>query len=57
MKKYLVEFTHLNGNKEVIEFITDRLDWTIDQYCRHRAISKHQVIEEGVADTKKMLLG
>lgn len=57
MKKYLVEFTHLNGNKEVIEFITDRLEWTIEQYCRHRAISNHQVIEEGVADTKKMLLG
>lgn len=57
MKKYLVEFTHLNGNTEVIEFITDRLDWTVEQYCRHRAISKHQVIEEGVADTKKMLLG
>lgn len=57
MKKYLIEFTHLDGKIEVIEFITDRLEWTIDQYCRHRAISNHQVIEEGVADTKKMLLG
>jgi hypothetical protein len=57
MKKYLVEFTHLNGTVETVEFLTDRLDWTVEQYCRNRAISKHQVIEEGVADTRKMLLG
>ena len=57
MKKYLVEFTHINGKVETVEFITDRLDWTIEQYCRHRAISTHQVINEGIADTKKMLLG
>lgn len=57
MKKYLVEFTHLNGTVETVEFITDRLDWTIEQYSRHRAISNFQVINEGTADTKKMLLG
>lgn len=57
MKKYVVEFTHLNGEKETVEFITDRLEWTIDQYCRNKAISNHEVINEGSVDTKKMLLG
>jgi len=57
MKKYLVEFTHLNGEKETVEFITDKLEWSVDQYCRNRAISNHQVINEGSVDTKKMLLG
>ena len=57
MKKYIVEFTHINGKVETVEFITDRLDWTIEQYSRHRAIANHQVINEGTADTKKMLLG
>ena len=40
MKKYLVEFTHLDGTVETVEFITDRLHWTIDQYCRNRSISR-----------------
>ena len=57
MKKYIVEFKHLNGEKEVVEFLTDRIEWSIDQYYRNRAISSHQVLEEGTADTKKMLLG
>lgn len=57
MKKYLVEFTHIDGKVETLEFLTDRLDWTIEQYCRNRAISNFQVLQEGVADTKKMLLG
>lgn len=57
MKKYLVEFTHLDGNTETVEFLTDKLDWTVDQYCRNRSIAKHRVIEEGSVNTKKMLLG
>ena len=57
MKKYIVEFTHIDGKVETVEFITDRLDWTVEQYCRNRAISNHQVINEGSVDTKKMLLG
>lgn len=57
MKKYLVEFTHIDGKVETLEFLTDRLDWTIEQYCRNRAVSTYQVLQEGVADTKKMLLG
>ena len=57
MKKYIVEFTHIDGKVETVEFITDRLDWTVEQYCRNRAVTNHQVINEGSVDTKKMLLG
>ena len=58
MKKYLVEFTYGNGEKETVEFVTDRLDWSIDQWSRHRHIIKHKVLEEGSSsDSKRMLFG
>lgn len=57
MKKYIVEFTYLDGKKEEVEFITDRIDWTIDQYRRNRMIANSQVLEEGSSKSKKMLLG
>ena len=57
MKKYIVEFTYLDGTKEEIEFITDKLDYTIAQYRRNRMIASSQVLEEGSVNNKKMLLG
>lgn len=57
MKKYIVEFTMTDGSKEEVEFITDRLEWTIDQWCRNRSVSNHQVLNEGTIDRKQMLLG
>lgn len=57
MKKYLVEFTHINGTTEVIEFSTDRLEWTIQQYYRNRAIATHQILEEKSSASKQMLFG
>ena len=57
MKKYLIEFTHANGNKEVVELTTDRLEWSIEQWCRNRRIIDHKVIEEGSSNPKRMLLG
>lgn len=58
MKKYLVEFTHGDGKKETVEFITDRIEWSIDQWCRNRYILNHKVIEEGSSsDNKRMLFG
>lgn len=57
MKKYLVEFTHIDGNKEIMEFSTDRLEWTIQQYYRNRAIASHQILEEKSKDNKQMLFG
>lgn len=58
MKKYLVEFTHGDGKKETVEFITDRIEWSIDQWCRNRYILDHKVIEEGSSsDNKRMLFG
>ncbi len=39
MKKYLVEFKHLDGTVEQMEFTTDKIDWTIEQYGRNRQIA------------------
>ena len=57
MKKYIVEFTYLDGTKEEVEFLTDRIDWQIAQYRRNRMIANSQVLEEGSTNSKKMLLG
>lgn len=57
MKKYLVEFTYLDGTKEEVEFKTDRLEWSITQYCRNRMITGHKVIQENVNNNKQMLFG
>ena len=57
MKKYIVEFTYLDGTKEEVEFLTDRIDWTVAQYRRNRMIASSQVLEEGLTNSKKMLLG
>lgn len=57
MKKYIVEFTYLDGTKEEVEFITDKIDWQIAQYRRNRMIANSQVLEEGSTNSKKMLLG
>lgn len=56
-KKYLVEFTHLNGKKEEVEFETDRIDWTIEQWVRNRAVSDHRIISENSSNNKQMLFG
>jgi len=57
MKKYLIEFTYTNGEIERVELETDRLKWTIDQYCRNRSILNHKVITEGNSNSKQMLFG
>ena len=46
MKRYIVEFTHLDGNKEEVELVTDRIQWSIDQWSRHRAVASHKIIKE-----------
>lgn len=57
MKKYLIEFTYANGEKEEVELTTDRLEWSIQQWCRNRAVSDHRVVSEGSNNHKQMLLG
>jgi len=57
MKTYLIEFTHLDGKVEEVELTTDRLEWSIDQWCRNRAIASHKVISEGSNNPKQMLFG
>lgn len=57
MKKYIVEFTYLDGTKEKVEFLTDRIDWTVEQYIRNREIAASEVVNENSANSKKMLFG
>lgn len=57
MKKYLVEFTMIDGAKEEVTLTTDRLQWSIDQWMRNRKVSNYEILEEGSLNTKQMLLG
>lgn len=57
MKKYTVEFTMIDGSKEEVTFTTDRLEWSIEQWMRNRAVSSHEILEEGSSNSKQMLLG
>lgn len=57
MKTYLIEFTHSNGEIEEVELTTDRLEWTINQWCRNRSVISHRVISEGSSNSKQMLFG
>ena len=57
MKKYLIEFTFTDGTKEEVELTTDRLEWSIQQWCRNRAVTGHEIISEGGSNSKSMLLG
>ena len=56
-KKYIVEFTEQNGEPYEFEFITDDIEFSIDQYSRHRVIVSHKIINEGAGDRKQMLFG
>ena len=57
MKTYLIEFTHADGNVEEVELTTDRLEWSIEQWSRNRAIVNHKVISESSNNSKQMLFG
>lgn len=57
MKKYIIEFTHASGEKEIVELTTDRLEWSIEQWKRNRKVIDHQVLEEGSSNSKQMLFG
>lgn len=57
MKKYVIEFTMLDGSKQEVEFTTNNIDLLIEQWSRNRPISGHEILKEGAADTKQILLG
>ena len=46
MKKYTILFEHIDGSTEEVELITDRIEWSIDQWKRNRAIINHRIIKE-----------
>lgn len=56
-KKYIVEFTYNNGEKETVTFETDKIEWTIDQWCRNRSVTNTQILEESTISNKQMLFG
>tara|TARA_R100000734_G_C3206982_1_gene23620 strand:+ start:159 stop:332 length:174 start_codon:yes stop_codon:yes gene_type:complete len=57
MKKYIVEFTHADGTIEEVELTTDRIQWSIEQWSRNRAVTDYKIISEGSSRSKKMLFG
>jgi len=57
MKKYIIEFTMTDGSIEEVELTTDRLEWSIQQWCRNRNVSGHQIISEVSSNNKQMLFG
>ena len=57
MKHYIVEFTHSDGTKEEVEFTSDRIEWSIQQWKRNRSVIKHKVLSEGTNNPKQMLFG
>jgi len=57
MRKYIVEFTMTDGSIEEVEFTTDRLEWSIEQWMRNRAVANHKIISEGNNNSKQMLFG
>ena len=57
-KKYVVEFQMANNSTEVVEFITDNVEWSIEQWSRNRVVTGHVILEESsTSSAKKMLLG
>lgn len=57
-KKLTIEFTHLSGEVEVIDFETDRgYEWTVEQFSRNRSIIDHKLISESSISSKQMLFG
>ena len=56
-KKYLVECTEVNGTTYEFEFVTDNIEWSIEQYCRNRSIIEHRILNEGAGGKKQMLFG
>ena len=58
MKKIVIEFTYLSGEKEEVEFETDRsYEWTVEQFSRNRSVTGHKLISECSIGGKKMLFG
>ena len=59
-RKYLVEFTYQTGEVEEVELITDRIEWSINQWSRNRPIINHKIIatiNEHPNNHNKMLFG
>ena len=56
-KKYIVEFTDINGNSHEFEFLTENIQKSIKEYCRNRSIVQHRILEEGTNNKKQMLFG
>ena len=56
-KKYIVEFTHTDGHTELVEFVTDNIQWSIEQYSRNRMIVESEIKGSTDAPGKQMLFG
>ena len=44
-KTYQIEIKYLNGENDLIELTTDRLEWSMEQYQRNRGPLTWNIIE------------
>ncbi len=56
-KTYLVEFREANGTTYEFEFLTDYIEFSIEQNSRNRHIVEHRILNEGAGGKKQMLFG
>lgn len=56
-RKYTVEFTLLDGTTELVEFVTNDIIMSMEQWIRNRPVTDKEILEVNTADSKQMLLG
>ena len=44
-KTYLIEINYISGEVDQIELTTDRLEWSMEQYCRNREPLTWRIVE------------
>ena len=54
---YKVEFSLVDGSKEVVIFEVEDLAKAILEWGRNRSVESHKVLESSIVGGKKLLLG
>lgn len=56
-RKYTVEFTLLDGTVELVEFVTNDIIMSMEQWMRNRPVTDKEILEVSTTGTQQMLLG
>lgn len=57
MYNYKIEFTLLDGSKQVLDIKTDNLPKFVLEWSRGRPVKSHKILESSIAGGKNLLLG